>query len=542
MDRHMKNQNNFSNSFAYKLRLSIGKRFGLILTLLICLIALLPSNSFAQPLAQGMDKFLGCSTSSYIWRYLGNYWNQITPGNDGKWESVESTQGQYNWTNLDKIYNFAKNRNILFKEHVFVWGNQQPSWIASLDSAGQRAAVENWIKVFSERYTLMTLVDVVNEPFHTPLPTYKNALGGDGQTGWDWVITAFEMARKYCPSGAKLILNEYNVLHDNTVTTNYLTIINLLKDRGLIDGIGIQGHYFEFRSHMDATSNKYTYSTESIKSNLNKLAATGLPIYITEFDIDESNDANQLAQYKIYFPIFWNHPGVKGITFWGYIQDDVWSSHPDTYLILADGTERPALQWLRNYILLPTPPELVSPVSTTGEQYNPLLVWRSSSTATSYRVQLSSSRAFATTIIDTTVTDTTLQLDSLAANTTYFWRVNAINNKGEGDYSAFSSFVTADLVAVEEYEKVSRKFDLLQNYPNPFNPTTTISFNLPQRSSVRLVLMDILGREVINIDKGSVEAGAHKIELNASGLTSGVYIYRLEAGNFISSKKLILMK
>jgi len=76
----------------------------------------------------------------------------VTPGNDGKWGSVEAVRGVYNWTNLDKIYNYAKNRNLLFKEHVFVWVSQQPSWIASLDSASQRQAVEDWIRNFSERY------------------------------------------------------------------------------------------------------------------------------------------------------------------------------------------------------------------------------------------------------------------------------------------------------------------------------------------------------------------------------------------------------
>lgn len=60
--------------------------------------------SYAQPLA-------GCATSSELSRYLERYWNQITPGNDGKWRSVEAVQGLYNWTNLDKIYNFAIKKN-----------------------------------------------------------------------------------------------------------------------------------------------------------------------------------------------------------------------------------------------------------------------------------------------------------------------------------------------------------------------------------------------------------------------------------------------
>ena len=310
-------------------------------------------QTLAQPLASGQSKFLGGATSSYYWRYFDQYWNQLSPGNDGKWGSVSpSIKDTYNWTNLDKVYNYAKGRNLIFKEHALVWGQQAPSWIASLDSSAQRASVENWMKLFGERYPLTAMADVVNEPFHE-VPSYAKGLGGNGKTGWDWVITAFELARKYMPAGCKLILNEYNVLHDNTVTANYLNLIKLLNDRKLIDGIGIQGHYFEFRSHIDATSGNYVWNVNTIKSNLDKLAATDLPIYITEFDVDEKDDANQLASYKIYFPIFWTHPAVKGITLWGYISNDVWSSHPTTYLIIDDGSygvERPALQWLRNYI------------------------------------------------------------------------------------------------------------------------------------------------------------------------------------------------
>ncbi|KAF0152353.1 MAG: xylanase [Ignavibacteria bacterium] len=329
--------------------------FSILFVLLI--VTILTTRSLtAQPLASGQSKFLGAGSSHFLWRYFDQYWNQITPGNEGKWGVVSPSKDTYNWGNLDKIYNYARNRNLQFKQHTFVWGQQAPGWVASLDSASQRASVEHWIKSFGERYPLTVMADVVNEPFHA-VPSYAKGLGGNGKTGWDWVITSFELARKYMPQGCKLILNEYNVLHSNTVTNNYINIINLLKDRNLIDGIGIQGHYFEFRSHIDASSNIYVWNVNTIKSNLDKLAATGIPIYITEFDIDEKDDANQLASYKLYFPIFWSHPAVKGITLWGYISSDVWSAHPTTFLIVDDGSngiERPALKWLRDYINNPT--------------------------------------------------------------------------------------------------------------------------------------------------------------------------------------------
>ena len=86
------------------------------------------------------------------------------------------------------------------------------------------------------------------------------------------------------------------------------------------------------------------------------------------------------------------------------------------------------------------------------------------------------------------------------------------------------------------------EYKLSQNYPNPFNPVTTIQFSLPEISNVRLVLYDILGREVKEIVKGEYGPGYHKVMLDASNLASGVYFYRLEAGKFTNAKKLMIMK
>ncbi|NWF88363.1 MAG: endo-1,4-beta-xylanase [Ignavibacteriaceae bacterium] len=384
-------------------------------------------------------------------------------------------------------------------------------------------------------------MDVVNEPLHAP-PAYKNALGGDGVTGWDWVIKSFELARQYCSDSTKLLINEYNVLHSSSATTNYLNIINLLKDRGLIDGIGIQGHYFEFRSDMNA-SNQYVYDINAIKSNLNRLAETGLPIYITEFDIDEPIDSNQLAQYKIYFPIFWTHPAVEGITFWGYIQGDVWTSHPNTYLILVSGTERPALQWMRNFVLCPFPPNFLTPSSGNDLPRNPLLSWSSSDSATSYRVQISLSNSFASFLIDSVVTDTFYQSAVLPAGTRHFWRVCGINQFGEGYFSNAVSFVTGNqIVAVNEVGYSPTAFLLEQNYPNPFNPSTKIRWSAPSSGRHTLKVFDVLGNEVLTILDENREAGTYEIDFNAENLPSGIYFYQLVYDHLLQTKKMILIR
>lgn len=85
-------------------------------------------------------------------------------------------------------------------------------------------------------------------------------------------------------------------------------------------------------------------------------------------------------------------------------------------------------------------------------------------------------------------------------------------------------------------------FTLDQNYPNPFNPSTSISFTLAERSNVTLKVMDILGREVATLLNGEKEAGKHNITFDASNLSTGMYIYTLQAGSFSVSKKMLLMK
>ncbi len=91
-------------------------------------------------------------------------------------------------------------------------------------------------------------------------------------------------------------------------------------------------------------------------------------------------------------------------------------------------------------------------------------------------------------------------------------------------------------------ETIPEKFELFQNYPNPFNPSTTIKFSLPKASQVTLKVYNVLGQVVAELLDKDLLAGAHQIEFNAVSHASGVYIYRLEAGEFTAVKKLLLVK
>jgi hypothetical protein len=90
--------------------------------------------------------------------------------------------------------------------------------------------------------------------------------------------------------------------------------------------------------------------------------------------------------------------------------------------------------------------------------------------------------------------------------------------------------------------QISVAFELEQNYPNPFNPGTTIKYKLPQASLVNLKVYNVLGQEVATLVDESQPAGIHAVQFDGSGLSSGVYFYRLSAGDFVQTRKLMLLR
>jgi hypothetical protein len=106
----------------------------------------------------------------------------------------------------------------------------------------------------------------------------------------------------------------------------------------------------------------------------------------------------------------------------------------------------------------------------------------------------------------------------------------------EGRYERIS------VASKEEGPTLPTAFRLAQNYPNPFNPATTIKYDLPVASHVVLRVYDLLGRDVITLVNGVVDAGYHEVVINTSNLASGVYLYRMEAGSFIETRKMILLR
>jgi hypothetical protein len=111
-------------------------------------------------------------------------------------------------------------------------------------------------------------------------------------------------------------------------------------------------------------------------------------------------------------------------------------------------------------------------------------------------------------------------------------------------YYTMTNSPTSPITSVAENKAdIPAEFSLKQNYPNPFNPSTTISFGLPKKSHVSLKIYDLLGREMATlVNNEEMSAGSYTKEFNARRLTSGVYFYRLQAGAFTKTKKLLLLK
>ncbi|MBO4564744.1 MAG: endo-1,4-beta-xylanase [Bacteroidaceae bacterium] len=316
-----------------------------IKTLTSAMILSLTTLTASAQLSQNPDKFLGNITTRYSVDVSGvakysTMWNQITCENESKWSSIQGNRGSFNWGGSDNAFNYAKNNKFPFKFHALIWGAQYPSWLPNLSPSERYEAIVTWMDAIKKHYPKLELIDVVNEAIgmhQQGNPMMKESLGGEGVTGYDWLIKAFELAYERWPD-AILIYNDYNSLNPNNGDVdNYIKLVKTLRDAGApIDAYGNQSH--------DVTN----ISASTLKSVIKKQQdALKMPMYITELDIDIENDTQQKNQYQSIFPVMWEADCCAGITLWGYIHGATWVSNSG---LIKDGVDRPAMTWLRDYM------------------------------------------------------------------------------------------------------------------------------------------------------------------------------------------------
>jgi subtilisin family serine protease len=282
----------------------------------------------------------------------------------------------------------------------------------------------------------------------------------------------------------------------------------------------------------DSVSYYYSIRDASIAHNKTKLPATGFYTFLIGRQmIDSFEKIRQI----------WNF-GLG----WGYEQSTrssiVTNAMSDSpYKTYTAGTEN---------ILTLTQPFNMSPY-TYGRMY----FWRAMSINTTDTLYIEYNKGDGNWISARTMNGTfpntwrkdSVDLQSSSSSTTFRFRLKANGSTGAqgillDDIEVVGNTFLPTGVKNDITSGIPRDFALEQNYPNPFNPSTAIRYQLPTRSQVILRVYDMLGREISLIDDGMKEAGTYTISFDASHLASGLYLYRIIAGNNISTKKMILLK
>jgi hypothetical protein len=169
-----------------------------------------------------------------------------------------------------------------------------------------------------------------------------------------------------------------------------------------------------------------------------------------------------------------------------------------------------------------------------------ILNWRTSTETNNYgfQVERSTDKIIFERIAFVPGSGTTTEIkdynykDTTASGRKYYYRLKQLDYNGSYIYSKI----------VEVNFGLPTKFIVYQNYPNPFNPITTIKYQIVQKSQVHLKVYDILGKEVLSLVDEEQEIGYYNIKVNSINLSSGVYLYKLQAGDFVQTKKMVLLR
>ena len=332
---------------------------------------------------------------------IKKHFNSLTPGNELKPESLldqAACQSQGNNVNpiiniapARNILNFCRDNNIPVRGHVLVWHSQTPGWFfkENFDSNGEFVSkevmlqrMENYIKNVMEalatEYPTVNFYawDVVNEAwldngsYRTPGTYDENS----NYSGWvqvfgdnSFIPYAFEYARKYAPEGCKLYYNDFNEYMPQK-TTAIVNMANELKEKNLIDGIGMQ-------SHLDVRSGGDAFPTVSVYEKAMKaFVDTGLDVQVTELDATVNGNSDELfeAQAQYYSDILdvcvKYADNISAVVLWGTTDDKSWRNTKYPLVFNEDFTAKPSYYSIVDGLDIP---ETTEPSEETTETTNP---------------------------------------------------------------------------------------------------------------------------------------------------------------------------
>jgi endo-1,4-beta-xylanase len=253
-----------------------------------------------------------------------------------KWDPVQRTQGVYDFSGGDAIVAFAESRGMRVKGHALVWHQALPGWVASLSPPELRIAFEDHIRTVAGHYRRRVHAwDVVNEAIDDSQPGLRSTVFSRG-LGPDYVAEAFRLARKADPE-AQLVYNDYGGEGLNRKSNDIYELVRGLKERGLVDGVGLQ-------MHISAASFP---AVADIRANIHRLADLGLQVNLSEMDVrvrDVAGDAaakleRQRQVYRDVVAACVAVPRCEAVTFWGFTDAHSWvdaSFGPDDPLLFDD--------------------------------------------------------------------------------------------------------------------------------------------------------------------------------------------------------------
>ncbi len=262
---------------------------------------------------------------------LKEYFNCAVFENAFKWPQFEPLQDKPDYSRVDAALDWCTKQNIPVRGHCIFWANEKrvPAWARALDNDRLRKAIETRITRDLKRYKGKILeYDVNNEMIANNY--FAKRLGEAIRPDM------FKLAKKADP-GAKLFVNDYNILNGSFLDRYEKQIEGLLKAGAPVDGIGCQGHFGGQIS-----------SPLLVKMRLDRLAKFKLPILVTEFDINTKDEKAKAKQLADFYRVCFSHPSVDGILMWGFWAGSHW--RPDAALFDRDFSPRPVAKAYKDLV------------------------------------------------------------------------------------------------------------------------------------------------------------------------------------------------
>jgi hypothetical protein len=186
-------------------------------------------------------------------------------------------------------------------------------------------------------------------------------------------------------------------------------------------------------------------------------------------------------------------------------------------------------------LLSPDPGSIVEPPTVT-------IRWGKVEAAVRYHLQVFENNFENHLVNDSTLVDTLRIVNSLREGSRYYIQLRSQGAAGWSGFTEIFPFTTSSSIFVSVSSEKPRDWYLAQNFPNPFNPSTTIRFGLREAARVQLCIYNTLGQLVNELVRAELAAGTYDVRFDASRLPSGVYICRIQAGEFVSTRRLLLVK